>query len=57
MEPDQKIEKPKRPYQKPELRTIELAVEEVLAVGCKTPSISGPLGATCLSLGCSAPGS
>ena len=26
----------KRPYEKPVLRVIELAAEEVLAVGCKT---------------------
>jgi len=26
---------PKKPYEKPVLRTIELAADEVLAVGCK----------------------
>lgn len=26
---------PKRPYEKPVLRTIELVADEVLAVGCK----------------------
>ena len=30
--------KTKRPYEKPVLRVIELAAEEVLAVGCKTQS-------------------
>jgi len=29
-------EKDKRAYEKPRLRTIELAAEEVLAPGCKT---------------------
>ncbi len=28
-------ERPRRPYVKPRIRTIELAAEEVLAVGCK----------------------
>ena len=31
MKPDQTRENKKRPYQKPRLRTIELAAEEVLA--------------------------
>ncbi len=31
----QKKEKSKRVYEKPKLRTIELAAEEVLATGCK----------------------
>lgn len=31
--------KDKRPYEKPVLRIIELAAEEVLAVGCKTQNI------------------
>jgi hypothetical protein len=39
-------EKKKREYEKPVLRAIELAADEVLAVGCKATSglsqISGP---------------
>ena len=31
--------KEKRPYEKPVLRIIELAAEEVLAVGCKTQQV------------------
>ena len=30
-----KKEKNKLPYEKPRLRTIELAADEVLAIGCK----------------------
>ncbi len=40
----------KRAYEKPKLRTIELVVEEVLALGCKLPSGSlGPIGTSCVS--------
>jgi hypothetical protein len=38
MKPDQAKQKEKRVYEKPRLRTIELAAEEVLAAGCKTES-------------------
>ncbi len=45
-------------YQKPKLRVIDLAAEEVLGIGCKTSSANGggPLGATrtannCLQIG------
>jgi hypothetical protein len=40
----------RQPYQKPHLRTIDLAADEVLAVGCKLPAGSGPLfgGPLCL---------
>ncbi len=39
-----KREEGKREYIKPKLRIIELVAEEVLAVGCKTPSgYSAPL--------------
>jgi hypothetical protein len=41
MKSDEKKQKKKQPYEKPRLRTIELAAEEVLATGCKTLS-SGP---------------
>ena len=45
--------KPKRPYHKPQLRTIKLAADEVLAKGCKmaTPS-AGFLNTGCLAGGC-----
>ena len=45
--------KPKRAYQKPRLRTIKLAADEVLAKGCKmaTPS-AGFLNTGCLAGGC-----
>jgi hypothetical protein len=50
---DQGKEEGKRPYEKPMLRTIELAAEEVLAGGCKVAGGgSAPLGATCLAVPC-----
>lgn len=59
MDPDQQIMQPKRPYQKPRLRTIELAAEEVLAVGCKATAGIGGFGnpVSCTAAGCSSPGS
>lgn len=33
-------EKQKRSYEKPRLRIIELAAEEILSVGCKTNPVS-----------------
>ena len=42
-----KPEKEKTAYEKPRLRTIELAVEEVMGVGCKMPSGPGPVSGTC----------
>ena len=49
----------KEPYEKPRLRVIELAADEVLAVGCKAPGLnfavggqpSCGVGAGCVSLG------
>ena len=38
---DNKPEEKLQPYEKPRLRVIELAAEEVLAVGCKT-NAGGP---------------
>jgi hypothetical protein len=35
MQPGSDEPKPKRPYEKPKLKTIQLAVDEVLGVGCK----------------------
>ncbi len=37
------IEKEKQPYKKPSITVVDLAADEVLAVGCKTGS-SGPPG-------------
>lgn len=48
---------PRRPYQSPSLRTIDLVAEEVMAVGCKLPSGSGPTAGTCLAPQCFQPGS
>ena len=45
------------PYEKPYLRTLDLAAEEVLAVGCKMATTSGPIPPTCMSSVCSADGS
>lgn len=33
---DNKKKRPKREYEKPMLRIIELAAEEVMGIGCKT---------------------
>jgi hypothetical protein len=53
--PHDKKEKEKRTYEKPTLRTIELAAEEVLTVGCKTTFVDpkGVAGNGCLSGVCS----
>jgi hypothetical protein len=48
----------KRTYEKPRLRTIELAAEEVLAAGCKT--IGGgaaPFASPCMINSCAGLGS
>ena len=53
----EKINDDRRPYEKPALRIIELAAEEVLAVGCKaghTPASGRP---TCASKPCAQKGS
>lgn len=48
----------KKPYARPQLRTVELAASEVLGTGCKTASGSAPFGAPpCWSNGCSSDGS
>lgn len=46
-----------RPYEKPRLRTVELAAKEVLAVGCKQPSdgINAGSGPPCLFGSCTTP--
>lgn len=47
----------RRPYEKPVLRTIHLAAEEVLSVGCKLPDgPGGPIGANCTAAACFSPG-
>ena len=40
-----KMKDNKEVYEKPLLRTIELATEEIMAVGCKTDVSSGSQGA------------
>ena len=57
---NKKNKKPKKTYQKPELQTIDLAADEVMAIGCKTNTSPGstPGGATCvLGTPCGGPGS
>jgi len=49
----------RKKYEKPVLRIIELAAEEVLAAGCKLSfggSAFGSIG-SCLGMGCAGPGS
>jgi hypothetical protein len=48
----------KEAYERPRLRTIELAADEVLAIGCKTATSPGaPLIPNCPASGCKEPGS
>ncbi|MCP3957627.1 MAG: hypothetical protein GY719_07210 [bacterium] len=48
----------REPYEKPLLRTIHLAAEEVLAVGCKLAGgPGGPIGASCTGSSCFSAGS
>ncbi len=48
----------RQPYEKPRFRTIDLAAEEVLAVGCKLDGgPGGPIGASCTAASCFAAGS
>ena len=47
----------KKPYTKPQLRTIELKAEEVLVAGCKTGTKSAPGRTPCWIRHCSGPGS
>jgi hypothetical protein len=56
MDMHQKKDKtPKQAYEKPRLRIIELAAEEILSVGCKTSPVnfSGKLGSGCTNPVCS----
>ena len=59
MQSKQDKEKTKMPYEKPRLRTIELAAEEVLAVGCKLMSGGSAVGSSvnCIDNTCSLAGS
>ena len=41
----------KRPYTKPQLKTIDLVAEEVLGAGCKMPATSGPSKPSCAMVG------
>lgn len=50
--------KARQPYQKPGFRVIDLAAEEVLAVGCKLDGgPGGPIGASCTASSCFSAGS
>ena len=46
----------KRPYEKPKLRVIDLAAEEVLGIACKTAT-TGASGTSCASGSCAELGS
>ena len=54
MKNDKEKDSQKQPYQKPWLRIIELAAEEVMAAGCKTASTTstGVNGLPCASGAC-----
>jgi hypothetical protein len=49
----------KQAYEKPRLRTIELAAEEILAIGCKSTMNNAPGSSTppCMIRHCSGKGS
>lgn len=59
MDDDNKNKKSRQKYEKPRLRKIELAAEEVMAVGCKgTPGAApGAPGPTCMVRNCAGKGS
>jgi len=57
MDSNRMNEESKRPYEKPALRVIELAADEVLAVGCKNNTAPARLGVTCLANRCAGSGS
>jgi len=58
MQSKQDKENTKTPYEKPRLRAIELAAEEVLGIGCKLESGGfAPAGPTCISNNCTQAGS
>lgn len=47
-----KTQTEKKRYEKPQLRTVSLVAEEVMAVGCKLSSGPGPIGASCVAVPC-----
>ncbi len=60
MKEDSRQKPGRKTYEKPRLRTIELAAEEVLAVGCKTISSGiapGAVSPPCMIRNCSGRGS
>lgn len=57
MEDNNKKGKNRRTYEKPRLRTIELAAEEVLAVGCKTQGSTAFALPVCHARPCASKGS
>ncbi|MEW6109941.1 MAG: hypothetical protein AB1632_12355 [Nitrospirota bacterium] len=59
MEHNKNGENNKKPYEKPRIRIIELAAEEVLAPSCKTLGGGGslPVAIPCNATGCSGIGS
>ena len=58
MQTEHTEKKTKRAYEKPRVRVIELVAEEVLAIGCKTPSLTAPLSPiNCLANSCQKRGS
>ncbi len=42
----------RKPYARPDLRRVELKIEESLAAGCKSVSTSAPAGAACDTNSC-----
>ena len=56
---DTRMQPSKRAYEKPKLRTIDLAAEEVLATGCKlTTGGAAPLSViNCVNNNCASEGS
>jgi hypothetical protein len=60
MKDEVSVSKTKEPYEKPRLRKIELAAEEVLAVGCKTSQTGFAPGSNvppCMAQNCQRAGS
>jgi hypothetical protein len=48
----------RQPYEKPGWRSISLVADQVLGVGCKSPTQPGPeSGVSCIATTCSAQGS
>ena len=55
---EKQVESNRQAYEKPRLRVITLAAEEVLATGCKTQTTGNPTNPTsCILLHCAAQGS